>query len=364
LLTALNSRQKYRIAIDARMINHSGIGRYIRNLLEQYRQIAPPGMEFILIGNRELLESYASGDAFKIYHYPPGIYGIGEQLRFYELQKLGVDLFHVPHYNVPVFYQGKMIVTIHDLIHFLYPETISKRLGRRYSNYLLNQALHKASAILTHTQSVKNEILCHFPVPEQRIHPVYPGSDHLAKIPLAVDSKSILEHFHISSPYFLYVGIDKPHKNLKYLQDAFNYFQKTINDSYSLVFTGPMEKNSLSSRIVYTGTVSDRELKVLYRNATSLILPSLSEGFGFSAVESLEEGIPVLASDIPTLHEVLENHALYFNPFDIMSVVNTMKTIIDNPMNRSNLTRYAGKYTWKKTAEQVLNLYTESIQSH
>ena len=364
MLTALNSRQKYRIAIDTRMIHHSGIGRYIRNLLDQYRQIAPTEMEFILLGNQKLLESYTDNDTFKIYHYPPGIYGIGEQFGFYELQKLNADLLHVPHYNIPVMYTGKMIVTIHDLIHYLYPETVSRRFGRGYANFLLKQALRKATIIIPHTQSVKHEIQRCFQVPENRIRPVFPGSDHLVKISAGQSDTGTLQSLKINLPYFLYVGIDKPHKNLQRLTDAFNHFHKHVNSSYSLVLTGPMLPTHRSANIVYTGAVSDETLKTLYGNATALILPSLSEGFGFSAVESLREGTPVLASDIPTLHEVLGQHALYFDPFDIMSVVTTMKTIIESPMDKSLLTQQAEKYTWKKTAEQVLKLYLESIHSH
>lgn len=99
-----------KIAIDARMIQMSGIGTYIKALMGH-------GIYDIALGDGNDILKYDAN--VKVINYSDKIYGAGEQLHFpaKELRKSGADLLHVPHYNVPVFYRGKLAVTVHDLTH-------------------------------------------------------------------------------------------------------------------------------------------------------------------------------------------------------------------------------------------------------
>ena len=89
------------------------------------------------------------------------IYGIKEQLRFpyKELRKLKPDLLHVPHYNVPIFYRGDMIVTIHDLTHLVYPEFLSSRFAYYYAKIIMKIATKKAKVVLTDSENTKNDLI-------------------------------------------------------------------------------------------------------------------------------------------------------------------------------------------------------------
>ena len=112
-----------KIAIDARMYNMSGIGTYIQNLIKR-------NCYQIAIGNKEELKDIKQIEQIIEFNSP--IYGIKEQLKFpyKELKKQKIDVLHVPHYNVPIFYKGDMVVTIHDLTHLVYSEFLGNKLAK------------------------------------------------------------------------------------------------------------------------------------------------------------------------------------------------------------------------------------------
>ena len=106
-----------RICIDGRLINESGIGRYIRNLLANISIIDEKNEYFILLKKKDL-EKFNWGSNFKNIEADFGWYSATEQLKLPQiLKKLNLDLVHFPHFNVPIFFNDKFIVTIHDLIH-------------------------------------------------------------------------------------------------------------------------------------------------------------------------------------------------------------------------------------------------------
>ena len=109
-----------KVAVDARMLKMSGIGTYIQNLMKN-------NCYDIALGNKEDLENFKfKGD---IIEYNSNIYGAKEQLKFpyKELKKHNPDILHVPHYNIPIFYRGKLIVTIHDLTHLIHKEFLPNK---------------------------------------------------------------------------------------------------------------------------------------------------------------------------------------------------------------------------------------------
>lgn len=158
------------IAIDARMIEMSGIGTYIQHLMGE-------GIYDIALGREEEIRKYDK--TVKVILYDTAIYGLEEQVCFpnKEIRKAGIDLIHFPHYNVPASYKGKFIVTVHDLTHIVYPEFLGNKLKYYYAKYLLRHAIEKSEHIFTVSNNSKKDIEKIFRLSVEKISITYNAVD-------------------------------------------------------------------------------------------------------------------------------------------------------------------------------------------
>lgn len=365
-----------RIGIDIRLQNESGVGRYIRNLVEWLPKIDKKN-EYSLIAPKIRWHS------------------LKEQILFPRvLEKEGFDLVHFPYFSVPTLYKRPFVVTIHDLTinHFptgkastlSHPVYLLKHLGYRF---VLNQAIKNAKKIIVPSKSTKKEILEHFKAPEEKVVVAYEGVDFgkIDKRPHLRNAKSPIQ----KESYFLYVGNAYPHKNLKRLVEA---FQSAINpvksslrsdhgagnqqstiSNLKLVLVGredyfytrlkkKVKEMGLSNQVIFYGEANDQELSWLYQNAIALVLPSLMEGFGLPALEAMACGSLVLASDIPALKEVCGEVAIYFKPEKIEEIIDAlykaMNVSAKSKYQRRELAKERAKlFSWQKMAEQTLRVY-------
>ncbi len=315
-----------KILIDARMHDMSGIGTFTRHLIEEW--IIDEDKEIALLGDKLVLEKLYPN--IKIYNYDEKIYSISEQLRFpYKIAKEYDELF-IPHYNIPLFYFGKMTSTIHDLIHLKFPEYFSK-LAFLYAKFMIKMNLIKSNRLVTVSNFTKNDILKTFGYKyENKIEVRYNKVD---KIFRKIDDKEALINgkikfdIPIEKKIILFVGNKKPHKNLETLIRAFGEL-----DNYKdmrLVLTGEgfktyikleelVEKLNLNEFIIHTGKVSQEDLVLLYNIADLFVFPSFYEGFGIPPLEALACGTPTVCSNSASIPEVCGDRVEYFKPNDIL----------------------------------------------
>ncbi len=326
-----------KIGIDARLLNETGVGKYIRNLIK--------GLELLDKKNQYII-------------YTPNVpwHSFSEQLIMPILfLKDRLDFVHIPYFNVPIFYPGKFIVTIHDLtiLHFdtgkasTLPLPLYKlrRLGYWIALFI---GLHRAVKIIAVSETTKKEIIDHFHINPDKIIVTYEGVD-----PLLPTGKRI-----IKEPYFLYVGNAYPHKNLEILIGA---------TPIQLVLVGKQDffynKLPHNRKIVLFGEASEGELQNLYKNATALVFPSLMEGFGLPGLEAMAVGTPVVCSDIPVFHEIYADAALYFDPKSEKDMKSKLE-LVQNTDTRNNLIKkgfsQVKKYSWEKMARQTLVVFLTS----
>ncbi len=172
-------------------------------------------------------------------------------------------------------------------------------------------------------------------------------------------------------PYFIYTGNAYPHKNLeRAIKAIINLKVVFCIVSSRNIFTKRLEKfiekNNGQSYIKLLGFVDDKELNELYKNSVGFIFPSLMEGFGLPGLESLKAGTILLASDIPVFREIYGNHAIYFNPTNIVSIENAIKKTLSltkvegNKMIKENK-KFIKRYSWKKMAEETLEVYETAL---
>lgn len=372
-----------KIGLDARLYGpeQGGLGRYIVELIKHLEKLDPPA-EFNIFLRRDNYEQYQpQNKKFKKILADVPWYGLGEQLRLPQIfGRAKLDLLHVPHWNVPIAYRCRFVVTIHDLILLHYPTRHASALGplsywlknfafRRALNYAARHSQH----ILTPSNFTKQDIVKTLGVPEQKIivTPLAP----FTQTQILNQKSEILNKYKISKPYALYVGVAFPHKNLEGLLRAWKIFTDQHVANYQLVLAGKKNYfynrlessifNLQSSKIIFTDFVPDADLPALYQNASAYIHPSFYEGSALPALEAMRYGVPVVASNSSCLPELLGGAALYVNPRDPDDLARGLAQIISNPALVATLQTQAALvlqlYNWEDVAKRTWEVYKNSV---
>lgn len=345
-----------RIGIDARLIAETGVGRYIRNLIEEL-EILDSSTEYVVFLRKKNFNTFKLPNTrWKKVEADVRWHTIAEQItmpRLFAQAKL--DVVHIPYHNPPIFYSGPMIVTIHDLIilHFNtgnattlpWPLYQLKRLGYWLELWI---GLRRAKKIIAVSETTKQEIIDHFHIQEEKIRVTYEGVDKKFEPGI---SKRI-----IKDPYYLYVGNAYPHKNLKMMISACAK-KKLVLVGADDMFYRRLRSETVGDNIIFFGSANDMELSHLYSNAEALIFPSLMEGFGLPALEALSFGCPVLVSDIPVFHEILGDNATYFDPLNSDDLRYKLSHVKKISINKN----FLDKFSWQKMAAKTLEIYMKSV---
>lgn len=268
------------------------------------------------------------------------------------------DLLHYFDASGPILAGGRRFVTtIHDagFVHGF------RRVHNSYKRLLYPWTLTQASAVVAVSQFAKEEAVRHFGADPAKVTVVHSGPGFVPEItadPLASDD---------GRPYLLYVGNLGGNKNLPFLVRAFHHANLPVR----LILAGRPYGNlrplataiaagSAADRIEILDDVGDDALDRLYRSATALVLPSTYEGFGFTPLEAMARGCPVLMSDLPALREVSGAGGMLLQVDAQDAWVDAMKRISESEDLRAEL-RARGqatvrRYSWDKTARRILDL--------
>ena len=359
------------ITIDARWINTSGIGTYIKNVLPGIIYKFPQ-TKFSILGNiidlRELFDFDESRVSYIQINSP--MYSIHEQIEYVRLIPKETKLYFATHYNIPIFFNGKMLVTVYDLFHLAMPKLVGGMHKRLYARYMFNRVRKKADAIVTISNFSKSELIRFTGSGNQQIFPIHLGVDRSwFSIP---ESES--PH---SRPYILYVGNIKPHKNLVGLIKAYKKISKQIKHDLVLVgkkegfITGDcnveLEANGLHDRVYFTGRVDDHSLKRYFSHADMFVFPSLYEGFGLPPLEAMASGCPVLASNAGPMPEICGDAVLYCDPYDISDIAEKMSTLLQDKklaetLKKRGLNR-ASTFTWERCINETCEVISSLTQN-
>lgn len=355
-----------KIAVDARMIKMSGIGTYIQNLMKN-------GCYDIALGKKEEIETVKND--IQTIEFDAPIYGIKEQLKFpyKELKKQKPDVLHVPHYNVPIFYRGKMIVTIHDLTHLVLPEFLPNKFAYLYAKFMIWIALKKATKVITVSQNTKNDILKMFKVNSDKIEVIYNGVGEEFVKKEKQEIEYLYEKFNIprNKKVIMYVGNLKPHKNLERLLEAYSKIENI--DSTCLLLVGKaftnynvLEENekllNIDNNVIHTGIVSQEELVGLYNLADLFVFPSLYEGFGIPILEALACRTPVICSNNSSIPEVGGDLVEYFDAYNIEQIKKSIENkLFDNKkqLNEDKVQKRLKQFNWKNISIKTKEVLTK-----
>jgi alpha-1,3-rhamnosyl/mannosyltransferase len=164
------------------------------------------------------------------------------------------------------------------------------------------------------------------------------------------------------SSYLLFLGNDKPHKNLEGLLRAWPHV-RAAHPALSLVLAGVMPGRALPEGVKAVGWVPDEDVPALLALADALVLPSFAEGFGLPVLEAQAAGTPVACSDLPALHEAGGEAAVFFNPRDASTIASALNALLGDDEKRSLLRKKgrgrARAFSWDAVAEQTAKIYEE-----
>lgn len=379
-----------RIGIDARLYTSAGLGRYISNLIKELERIDTKNDYIIFVDQEGDKKYHPQSTNFKKWVVKQKPYTLQEQTAFlFELLRAHLDLLHVPHFNVPVLYPGKVVITIHDLImhNFAGKEASTltplmaniKRIGYQL---VTTVSVLKSKKILVPSEYVKGEVLKKLKfVKEEKIEVLYEGVTRNLVELAPSDSGVIqtrLEELGIKDRYFLYVGSAYAHKNLRTLVISYKDLLDKGLFSGQLVIAGKIDQFTerlagfihalkLDTKVVFAARrtegkhVPDSDLAYLYKGSMAYVSSSLEEGFGLTPLEAQAFNIPVLVSDIPIHREVLGDSALYMDPKSTIDISNKMLKIFEEDSLRQELVKKGRenikKYSWEKMARSVFDTY-------
>ena len=372
-----------KFSIDARGINlykGSGIGTYTENLLRELLNIDTKN-NYSIFWTGENYEDYKKdnskiiftskkhGTFYENYYYPNYI------------KENNIDMHHIPQNGIGLneLYTSPIVVTIHDLIPYILPETV----GRGYLERFLRDMpliVRNSKVILTVSEYSKRDIIKFFPfVNEEKIF-VTPLAANKSYKPLNKINciEYIKNKYSIDSPFILYIGGFSTRKNVKELIIAFNKIQKSLKKDYKLVLCGSIRDEGvklqelckelfIDDKIIFTGFVPDDELPLFYNAAEVFVYPSLYEGFGLPPLEAMSCATPVITSNLTSIPEVTNDCAILINPFDNDELASSILNLLNS---KSLLQEYAEKgynnslnFTWQNTAINTLKAYEYVFQN-
>jgi glycosyltransferase involved in cell wall biosynthesis len=367
---------KPHIVIDARLYGpkDTGLGRYTKNLLFALTKLSAfPRYKFSLIVYPEKLTEIKSdlGNNFTYVTTHLRHYSLAEQIFLPSfLASLKPNLVHFTHLDKPIFYFGRSVVTIHDLIrHFSKgPQASAKNpilYWPKHLGYLLTTwAILKTSSIIVPSNYWRDYIVSHFHFKPTNIITTYEAVDPVF-LPV---SGTVVK---TPKSYILYTGNLYPHKNIGVIFSALQLLPE-INlkiISARSIFTARainlVNRLHLQNRVEVLGYLPDSDFKKIYSQALALVHPSLIEGFCLTGLEAMALNCPVVAAETSCLPEIYQNSVLYFDPHDPQDLATQIKMLLNNPKLRQLLIKggqlQVKKYSWSKTATSTMDFYDQLL---
>jgi glycosyltransferase involved in cell wall biosynthesis len=361
-----------RIGIDGRWYNDSGVGKYTAELiaaldcLERDQELIvfeSPANPVPLKNPKKVLKVPVESRK----------YSVAEQFSLPRLcHRYSLDVFHSPFYLVPWMVSCPVVVTIHDVIPFLfdiYPAWKTRMVKAGYW-----ASAKKASHVVTDSQATAEDAREILSVPR----------DKISAIPLAVsprifnaeanpsEPRYLEEKFNIRCPYIMLIGAGNwKTKNFHRAFEAIEICRQQLEWEFATVFAG----NDLWLRlhpqlgsnipVIATGYVSEADLSILYRHAQVFLFASEYVGFGFPVLEAMSCGCPVICSNAGSLPEVAGDAALGVDPRDSAAMANALFLMMSDASLRSDYRRRsigrAAQFSWERTASEVFNVYQKVV---
>ncbi len=374
-----------RIAIDGRTIvdQRTGVGTYAERIIRSLTRIDTQNeyLLFLVEPNPQLAAPQLQSILI------PGYDKIGRN-RWWEnmmlpafLRKNAVDILFSPAYALPLFRKPsatRYVVTIHDLIAFVHPESFTPKM-RLWQKLFVRNAARMADRVIAVSHRTKDDLLRFTSLQSERISVIHNAVDDVFHpIRDAAALENVRRQYNLPGEFILHVGTIEPRKNLVALVQSYALLPNHLRDRYALVLAGgkgwydkhiiaDIERSGLHERVHFTGFVEHNDLPALYALATLFVYPSLYEGFGYPPLEAMACGTPVITSNRSSLPEVTGEAALLVDPKNTHEIAQAMTSLLTDEQQREDLRerglKRAAEFRWDQCARNTLRVFEEVVRS-
>jgi glycosyltransferase involved in cell wall biosynthesis len=373
-----------RIGIDARMYSSefTGIGRYVYELVQNLLKVDKKNEYVIFMNHPEFEKFDIPNKRVKKVLVNAKHYSLSEQVRFlWKAWRAKLDLMHFTHFNAPLLYRRKTVVTIHDLTLSFFPgKKMNSWFFRTAYNLVLRNAAKHATRVIAVSKNTKSDLMEVCKTDSAKIEVVYEGvGENFGPREDKEAASDLLKKYNINKEFMLYTGVWRSHKNLVNMVKAFGLLCEDEGFDPQLVITGEedpcypevkrtVKELGLEHQVVFAGLVPEDELTAFYQTAKMYVFPSLYEGFGLPPLEAMRCGTPVVASKVSCIPEICgEDNAVFFDPYDPEDIANAMRKLwLDEGLQADLRERgllHSRKFSWEKMAEKTLEVYGEVLKS-
>lgn len=346
-----------RLLLDARKVEDYGIGVYIQEIFGRLLQTPWEDIRVIHLSGKKRLPVTPEKEVLA--HSPN--YRAWEQLEIpWKTRHFHGYYYFSPHYVFPWLIRQSLIVTVHDLIHFKFPQFFGPPLKLKAAGFFLRQIRSRAVLIIAVSKQTAVDLAEMFMIPIDKIKIIYNGVGEIFF--QAPPSSSPLPF-----PYILYLGNWKPHKNINTLLAAFSLLAARYPELRLVLLGVPpapgiqkeIARFRLEAKCLLLGFIPQKAVIPYLDGALFFVFPSLYEGFGLPPLEAMARGRAVLSSPGGSLREVLAEAALYFDPNSAEDLKTKMELLVENEELR-HAYEARGKarsldFTWEKSFAQHLH---------
>ena len=361
------AEKRLRVGFDGRWLNDSGVGTYVAELLRAMALAEEVGL--VVYEDPANRVPGLEACEFDRVAVRAGKYSVAGQIalaRRCRQDRLAV--FHSPFYVTPLMAGCPVVVTVHDLIPFLFPAYSRAKSTLVKAGYQI--ATHKAAQIITVSQNTAEDVHRILKVDHERITVVHNAASDVFHPRREASELAVLKQKHgVKWPYVMAASarnwrtknLEGALKALEIARNRGAQFQTVIyGPKDGIEAAGGVERwSSLDPQM--TGQIDAQELATLFRHAAVFIMPSLYEGFGLPVVEAMACGCAVVTSNRGSLAEIAGNGAQLFDPMDVAGMAEAVARLLIDEEElkkwKAAALKRAADFSWKKAAEETISVY-------
>lgn len=280
------------------------------------------------------------------------------------------DILHTTYYGPPRARAQRTVVTVYDMIHELFPDTLR---GAAAVSKSKRKTIERAQVVISISEHTKKDLIEQFGTPPEKIYVTHLAASDFFEPASAAERALFRKKFSPAGPYVLYVGDRRGYKNFGVLLRAAG-ISAGLKD-ISVVCAGggnandgeisQIKASALAGRVSFLGAVDDEALRMLYSCAECVAVTSLYEGFGLTALEAMKCGTPVVCAHSSSLPEVAGDAALYFDPSSPEDLSAQLEKLMSDRALRDKLAaagiERSKNFDWNKTAAATLDVYDKLL---
>lgn len=372
-----------KIAVNTRLLlkdKMEGIGWFTYETLKRIAT-SHPEIEFIFIFDRKPNQEFIFSDnVAAVVAHPQARHPILWYL-FFEfgvarvLKKHKPDLFLSPDGWLSLRSSTPQLAVIHDLNFEAHPEFITP-LVLKYYRYFFPRFARKAKRIATVSNYTKQDLVSRYGIDDSRIDVVYNGVNERFVPMEEGEIGKVRAEFADGKPYFLFVGLIHPRKNLKNQLKGFLQMKEETHSDLKYIVVGSryswdveldelLKISPFGDDVIFLGRQGLDALLKLYGAAFALTYASYFEGFGIPIIEAMKSGVPVLTSTTSSMPEIADGAAVLVHPDSVSEIAAAMVQLVEDGAFRASLIssgkERAKAFTWDKAAEGLYASMAKSL---